>query len=649
MGWLCGLLLAACGSTTTPPQDGGVIPGDGGVPHVRDEPWTELPPKTLNVVCRPVVGGSFQSVDPLAPQHWRAGGANVILRSDDEGRRWTRAPLQASDAFITAGPVMLTIGRVDPTVFNQVTWFASPDRGTTWQPLLWRNSTDPGLPLGSLEADIGPTRVAWTPTGLVRYSTDRGATWLVEPDAYLDVGGDDWRSAIGDREWQVSQKEQGLFRTRDRGRTWSRLTWHRFRSARLVGEDGVVAAEEIAGGSPALWISRDDGATWVRRPGFTPEFAVGPAEGEIWAITYVTGVDTPRLMHSMDWGASFEPVTLSLGAAGTATSVELKGRVWGLADGRRVGLVARLDAQLDFSGVVCAESAGPGALEQPTPAKDDAPGTATFWAEGRPGMVSGSTQQVVPLAEPGRAVWSASLSFTDAVSINGLSRTPAGDVAVLTQPVPVLDRGVGPPMFVRELDATTLMPTVITKFDNLLELGTSGQAKMLKSHGLYTWPDGTYRTSTAEGDYPLGGPTAMWAPWPSESHWGRHGAPPTVGAAAVTLETVGATQILRLSRSLAEADVFCDPMTLPTERCVSYPGHVADWAYRNGKVYVLDDWKGELLEAAYANLDNVFRPVLTGLASPTSLFMPTDTDPGIYVVDTHLYRVVPGVTPARRP
>jgi hypothetical protein len=112
---------------------------------------------------------------------------------------------------------------------------------------------------------------------------------------------------------------------------------------------------------------------------------------------------------------------------------------------------------------------------------------------------------------------------------------------------------------------------------------------------------------------------------------------------------VGATQILRLSRSLAEADVFCDPMTLPTERCVSYPGHVADWAYRNGKVYVLDDWKGELLEAAYANLDNVFRPVLTGLASPTSLFMPTDTDPGIYVVDTHLYRVVPGVTPARRP
>lgn len=649
MGWLCGLLLAACGSTTTPPQDGGVPPGDGGVPHVRDEPWTELSPKTLNVVCRPVVGGAFKSVDPTAPQHWRANATNVLLRSDDEGRTWTRAPMQASFAFIAAGPVLLSQGRVDPLVLNDTPWLASPDRGASWQPLTWTNSANAGLPPGSLEADVGATKVAWTPTGLVRYSTDQGATWSVEPDAYLDVGGDDWRSAIGDREWQVSQKEQGLFRTRDRGRTWSRLTWHRFRGARLVGADGVVAAEEIAGGSPALWISRDDGATWVRRLGFTPEFAVGPADGEIWAITHVTGVDTPRLMHSLDWGASFAPVTLSLGAAGNAATVELKGRVWGLADGRRVGLVARLDAQLDYSGVVCVESTGPGVLEQPTPAKDDTPGTATFWAEGRPGMVLGSTQQVVPLAEPGRAVWRANISFTDAVSINGLARTPAGDVAVLAQPVPVLDRGVGPPMFVRELDATTLMPTVITKFDNLLELGTSGQAKMLESHALYTWPDGTYRTDTVEGDYPLGGMTAMWAPWPSESHWGRHGNPPTVSAAAVTFDTVGAAQVFRLSRNLPEAAVFCDAMTLPTERCVSYPGHVADWAYRNDRVYVLDDWKGEVLEASYAALDNTFRPVLSGLANPTSLFMPTDTDPGVYVVDTHLYRVVPGITPARRP
>lgn len=649
MGWLCGLLLAACGGTTTPPGDGGVSPGDGGVPHVHDEAWTELAPKTMNVVCRPVVGATFKSLDPSAPQHWRANASNVLLRSDDEGRTWTRAPMQASLSFIAAGPVLISQGRVDPLQLNGAPWLASPDRGATWQPLTWTNSTNASLPLGSLEADIGATTIAWTPTGLVRFSTDHGDTWHVEPDAYLDVGGDDWRTALGDREWQVSQHEQSLFRSRDRGRTWERLTWHRFRSARLVGDDGVVAAEEVGGGPSALWVSRDDGATWARRPGFTPEFAVGPADGEIWAITYAAGTETPRLMHSLDWGTSFEPVTLSLGPAGNATAVELKDRVWALADGRRVGLVARVDAQLDYSSVVCVESTAAGALEQPTPSKDDTPGTATFWAEGKPGMVLGSTQQVVPLAEPGRAVWSANLSFTDALSINGLTRTPSGDVAVLAQPVPVLDRGIGPPMFVRELDATTLAPTVITKFDNLLELGTSGQSKMLESHRLSVWPDGTYRTDTAEGDYPLGGMTAMWAPWPSGSHWGRQGSPPTLSAAAVTFDTVGATQVLRLSRDLTEAAVFCDANALPTERCVSYAGHVADWAYRNDRVYVLDDWRGEVLEASYAALDNTFRPVLTGLANPTSLFMPIDDEPGLYVVDTHLYRVVPGLTPARRP
>lgn len=646
----CGLLLAACGgSSVTPPEDGGAS-GDAGVAHVQTLAWTELPPKTMNVVCRPVVGGAFKSVDPDAPQHWRAHATNVLLRSDDEGRTWTRAPLQAGLSFVAAGPVLLAQGRVDPLVLNQQPWMVSPDRGQTWQLLAWKSSTNPGLPGGSLEADVGPTKVAWTPTGLVRYSTDDGATWKVEPDAYLAEGGDDWRTALGDREWQVSQAEQGLFRTRDRGRTWQRLTWHRFRDALLVGTDGVVAAEEIAGGSPALWVSRDDGATWTRRPGFTPEFAVGPADGEIWAVTAVTGVEVPRLMHSMDWGASFEPVTLSLGAAGNASSVELPRRIRALADGRRVGLVARLAAQLDYSGVVCVEATGPGALEQPSPSKSDAPGTATFWAEGRPGQARGSTQQVVPLAEPGRAVWVANVSFTDAHSINGLHRTPTGSPAILVQPVPVIQRTVGPVMFVRELDPATLMPTVITRFDNLLEIGSMGQPRQLESHALYALPDGTFRTDTEEGDFPLGGPTAMWAEWPTESHWGRDGSPPTVSATAVTFDLLGGSlQVLRRSRSLTEAADFCDPMAVPTTRCVSYPGHVADWAYRNGRVYVLDDWKGQVLEASYDDLDDVFRPVLTGLAAPTSLFMPTDEDPGLYVVDTHLYRVVPGPTPARRP
>ncbi|MER2560776.1 MAG: hypothetical protein ABTQ32_08660, partial [Myxococcaceae bacterium] len=133
--------------------------------------------------------------------------------------------------------------------------------------------------------------------------------------------------------------------------------------------------------------------------------------------------------------------------------------------------------------------------------------------------------------------------------------------------------------------------------------------------------------------------------WPSKARWGIGGR----GAQIVTYEQIGATRFLRLTSDLSEVSAFCTEAGGATERCVSYAGNVTDWAHRNGRVYVLDAWRGEVLEATYASRDNIFRPVLTGLAKPTSLFAPIDDDPGLYVVDTHLYRFVPGPTAARRP
>lgn len=34
---------------------------------------------------------------------------------------------------------------------------------------------------------------------------------------------------------------------------------------------------------------------------------------------------------------------------------------------------------------------------------------------------------------------------------------------------------------------------------------------------------------------------------------------------------------------------------LPSDRCVSYAGNVTDWAHRNGRVYVLDAWRGDVI------------------------------------------------------
>ncbi|MDP1827497.1 MAG: sialidase family protein [Archangium sp.] len=636
-------LFLGCGSPV-PGADGGAELDAGPLPIVDTRQWTELPEETLAVECRPVIGARFHSLDPAAPQHWRAEASNVLLRSADEGRTWTRAPLDHALGALMVGPVVLAYGNTEPLRLNFAQWLGSDDRGQTWAPLVLTPTTDPALPAGSLTALVGATRVAWTPTGRVLYSEDQGQTWRSEPDAVQPRFGDDWQSTLGDREWVAHADERSVYASRDRGRTWARKTWQHLQAAFLLGEQGL-AAQGFEGN---LWLSEDDGETWSLPEQMSGALAAGPADGEVWALSKPLAPETPRLMHSRDWGRSFAPVRLRLGAAGETTAATPSGRVSALADGRRVFRLELTGLSSLSVSVTCIETAGAGALEQPSPAKSDAPGTATLWATRgvTGGQALGSTQQVVPLAEPGRAYWLGQQTFSDAVSINGGTRTASGTVALLLQPAPVLRRDLGPAMFVRELEPAGLTPTVITHFDNLLELGTSGQQKFLESHTLQALPDGTFRTDTTEGDYPLGGATAMWAPWPEQSRWGRLAA----GVAVVTKDFIGATQHFRLTRDLLEAPVFCDPATIPTERCLSYPGHVADFAHRDGQLYVLDDWKGEVVVANFAALNNQWRPVLTGLAKPTSLFLPLDEDPGLYVVDTHLYRFVAApLVPGRRP
>lgn len=632
--------LVACG-----PAAPGDLPPDAGpgpVPETRPLDWRELPEERLAVTCRPLIGATFHSVDPAAPQRWRAEASNVLLRSDDEGHTWTRAPVDTAVGLVAAGPVVVAYANTEPLRTGFAEWSASADTGATWAPLTLAPTADPALPPGSLAGTVGAVRVAWTPTSRVHYSLDQGQTWRSEPDAVLPSFGDAWHSALDAREWYADPGENAIYASRDTGRTWVTKRWFAAQDVKLLGAEGVVVTTSEGG----LMLSRDDGATWLVLPGLSGQLAVGPADGELWVLSKPVAPEAPRLMHSLDWGESFAPVRLDLGPAGAVTAAAPRARAWALADGRRVLNVELPGLETLSPRMLCTETSGPGALEQPTPQRSDVPGVVTLWAGNGRGQALGSTQQVVPLAEPGRAYWLAQRAFTDAVSLNGGTRTASGTVALLYQPVPVLSPRVGPPMFVRELEPVGLTPTVITKFDNLLELGGSGQGKYLESHTLQALPDGTFRTDTEEGDFPLGGPTAMWAPWPKGSHWGRYG----TGAAVVTKEFVGATQYFRWSRSLVEAGEFCDVATIPTERCVSYPGHVVDFAHRQGRLYVLDDWRGEVLEADFANRDNAWRVVVTGLARPTSLFMPLDDDPGLYVVDTHLYRFVPGpLASGRRP
>lgn len=635
------LLLCACGQQTTPPIDAGATP-DGGDQYLA---FTELAPERFAFTCRELVGGSFTSLDPAAPTHWRAHADGVILHSVDEGRTWTRAPVQTSFAAnnLFVGPVILAQANTNPQTAD-AGLRVSIDRGLTWNTPSFTVADDARLPPATAVATVGITKIAWSPTGLVRVSLDDGQTWRSEPNAIANRDTEDLRVALDDREWFLDAKEQQLFRSRDSGRTWQRLPFRRFRFLELLGATGVVAADQPGSG---LWISQDDGDTWTNRMGLTSVFAVGPADGELWGVTAVVGVDRQRLMHSLDWGASFAPVEVSYGASGTGIGTEPGvARVFATADGRRV-MVPRIETVPLNAGsrMVCVETSGTGAIEQAVPAKSDAPATATLWAIGNFGFAIGTLQQAVPLREPGRAFSITSRTFPDTYSVNGGTRLPNGDVAIVLQPRPVIDLNVGPPMRVQVLDGTTLQNVRELRFTNLQRSTTGRETKYLESHWLQGLPDGGLRTDTTEGDFPIGVDSAVWAEWPSNARWGRGGN----GAQIVTSELIGATRFLRLSNDLSETRTFCVEAAGATDRCLSYAGNIQDWGVRDGRLYLLDAWKGEVLEASYTNRDNVFRTVLTGLAKPTSLFVPSDDDPGLYVLDTHLYRVVPGNTPPRRP
>jgi photosystem II stability/assembly factor-like uncharacterized protein len=625
--------LIACGAPPPPP------PLDAGAPLPGEDvtlPFTELPPETLAFTCREIVGGAFVSVDPADPRHFRAETTNVALRSDDEGRTWTRSPVETGFVNVFLGPLVIGYARTEPYRFNERPLSVSLDRGLTWRPLTFTSTTDPSLPPGSALATLGSTRIAWTATGRLLASFDGGG-WTSEPNSFLQRGGDDVRVALGNRVWFLDAAERQLFRSRDLGRTWQALPFRAARRLELLGESTVVASGGL--------ISRDDGDTWTRREGLSDAFAVGPADGELWFFATATGTEQPRLLHSRDFGASFAPVMLSLGLDGTVTELATA-RVFATADGRRV-LEPRINSTTLNRGsrLVCVETTGPGTLLQAIPAKDDAPGTATLWATGRFGFARDTLQQVVPLRTPGRAFGITSRTFDDTYLIRGGTRLPGGGVALLLQPVPELVPTAGPPMRVHVLDGETLAEKRRLSFTSLLDDTPQQRTRYLESKWLQALPDGGLRTDTAEGDYPLGVEAARWVPWRSNARWGR--APG--GAEQVTFELVEATRFFRRIRSLSEGPVFCAPDAGVTERCLPYAGKVQDWAVRDGRVYVLDDWRGEVLEANAANLDGVWRPILTGLASPTSLLAPVDDDPGLYVVDTHLYRVVPGSMPARRP
>lgn len=168
---------------------------------------------------------------------------------------------------------------------------ASDDDGVTWRevgPDVTRRGNDPKAPqhLGTGETGDGaygaidyaaesPIKagVLWTASddGMVAVTPDDGKTWRKStlpgaPDARInsvDPSPHDLATAyVAATRFQFDDEKPYLFKTRDWGRTWTRIGADLPAWTRVVREDPVRAGLLYAGTEGGVFVSFDDGASW---------------------------------------------------------------------------------------------------------------------------------------------------------------------------------------------------------------------------------------------------------------------------------------------------------------------------------------------------------------------------------------------------
>jgi photosystem II stability/assembly factor-like uncharacterized protein len=202
-----------------------------------------------------------------------------VLRSTDDGATWSRIPLDQDlefDAVVRAVAVHPTRPEV---VFAgaDAGLGRSDDGGTRWTRVdapfndtqVWSIAIDPNDPGSMLVGTGAPARAAMYRT------TDGGAGWDRLPPEIPERCAGVSRPRIltttydhvdGRSAW-FGVEEGGLWRSRDRGDSWTRID----------GTDGVTVSDVhcvvVLDGPPktivclvvnAIYVSRDDGATWTR-------------------------------------------------------------------------------------------------------------------------------------------------------------------------------------------------------------------------------------------------------------------------------------------------------------------------------------------------------------------------------------------------
>jgi photosystem II stability/assembly factor-like uncharacterized protein len=193
-------------------------------------------------------------VDPFQPSTVYAALGNGVARSLDAGASWSPGNLKATTFSLAADPSIPGMLYAGTTVGV----FRSLDGGASWQP---RNA---GMPqyfsVKALAIDpVHPNVLyAGAAAGGILRSTDRGASWAFAGLASRSVNA----LVIDPRAPAVvyAGTDRGVFRTTDRGLTWTRLT--RCATSALVIA-GRSRRAVYAAGCGGIARSSDQGATWT--------------------------------------------------------------------------------------------------------------------------------------------------------------------------------------------------------------------------------------------------------------------------------------------------------------------------------------------------------------------------------------------------